>query len=424
MRRDDVRRLAEEQKSVHADMLSLNGEALKESRNLSGEEQEKYENLEKRFEELAEMRTRAEQALVRDRDVERTLNTPIEQRVAGSGEGGAESLAEWRKARGFQAKEDAPEYRDAFWHHLTANQTDLDVEEQRALSKGTTTAGGFLVPTSMASQIIRSQRDMGAIAQLCNEIRTDGGETLNLPANTVHGTAAWTAESIAYTPSDETFANVSLSAYKSTTKIIVSEELVADSAFDLESFLATEFGERLGVLQNTAFVLGDGSGKPTGILSSATASNVTTFTAATGAGNTTTFGYTALVSGIFTLPRQYRNNAAFVVNDAAARNLYLMLDSQNRPLWNVNVAATGPDTFLGYPIYTDPDLPTPAIGNISVLFGDWKRAYTVRRANGIGMQRQNELHSDNGQIGYRAYERVDGKVTLAAAAVAFKHPAT
>jgi HK97 family phage major capsid protein len=424
MRRDDVRRLAEQEAGLHADLLELNGTAEKENRNLSAEEQEKFDKMMQDVSDVRERRSRAEKLLVQDREVQHTLNTPVEQRVTGAGEAGAATLSEYRKRNGYVPQEDVPEYRDAFWHHLTAQQHELDVEEQRALSKGTTTAGGFLVPTSMSNEIIRSSRDMGAIAQLCNEIRTEGGETLNLPANTVHGAASWTAESIGYTPSDETFANVSLGAFKSTSKIIVSEELVADSQFGLEQFLATEFGERLGVLQNTAFVLGDGSGKPTGLLSSATASNVTTVTAATGAGNTTTFSYTALVSAIFSLPRQYRRNAVFVVNDASARNLYLMLDSQNRPLWSVNVAENGPDTFLGYPIYTDPDLPAPAIGNISVLFGDLKRAYTVRRANGIGMQRQNELHSDNGQIGFRAYERVDGKVTLAAAAIALKHPAT
>lgn len=422
MRRDEVRRLAEEQRSVHADMLELNGLALKENRNFSGEEQEKYDKLEARFEELGEMRKRAEKDLVRDREVEHTLNTPVEQRVAGSGQAGAESLVEWRKAQGYRPREDAPEYRDAFWHHLSSNWTELDVEEQRALSKGTNSAGGFTVPTTLANEIIRSERDMGSIAQLCNEIRTEGGETLNLPANTAHGTASWTAEAAAYTPSDETFAQVSLSAYKSTAKIIVSEELVQDSQFNLEAFLAREFGERLGVLQNTAFVVGDGSGKPTGLLSSTTASNVTTSTAATG--NATSFGYTALVTFAFALPRQYRQNAVWVVNDTSARNLYLMVDGQSRPLWNVNVATTGPDTFLGYPIYTDPDLPAPAAGTISLLFGDFRRGYTVRRANGIGMQRQNELHSDNGQVGFRAYERVDGKVTLAAAIIAGKHSAT
>jgi HK97 family phage major capsid protein len=194
MRRDDVRRLAEQQASLHADMLELNGATIKENRSFSAEESEKYDKMVKDFEELGEQRSRAEKLLVQDREVQHTLHTPVEQRVMGSGTAGADSLVEWRKAQGYVAKEDAPEYRDAFWHHLSANWTELDVEEQRALSKGTTTAGGFLVPTSMANDIIRSSRDMGAIASLCNEIRTEGGETLNLPANTVHGTASWTAE--------------------------------------------------------------------------------------------------------------------------------------------------------------------------------------------------------------------------------------
>jgi HK97 family phage major capsid protein len=146
-------------------------------------------------------------------------------------------------------------------------------------------------------------------------------------------------------------------------------------------------------------------------------------TAATG--NATSFNYTALVTAIFTLSPQYRRGASFIVNDTSARNLYLMVDSQNRPLWNVGgVANAGPDTFLGYPIYTDPDMPAPGANNISAVFGNWNRVYTVRRVRGLGIQRQNELHSDNGQVGFRAFERVDGKVTFAAAGIGLKHSAT
>jgi len=216
MRRDDVRRLAEQEASLHADLLELNGTAEKENRNLSAEEQEKFDKMMADVGEIRERRSRAEQLLVQDREVQRTLTTPVEQRVAGAGEPGATSLAEYRRRNGYQPVEETPEHMDAFWHHLTANDHELDVEEKRALSKGTTTAGGFLVPTSMSNEIIRASRDMGAIATLANEIRTAGGETLNLPANTVHGVASWTAEAGAYTPSDETFANVALGAYKST----------------------------------------------------------------------------------------------------------------------------------------------------------------------------------------------------------------
>ena len=423
MRRDDIRGLHEQRARVHGELTKLVNKAEEEKRDLSAEENQEFERMQGEYEELRNRAERAERVFMQDREVEKTLATPLEKRIGDEGDAPA-TYKEYQEQRNGPVKSDLPEYRNAFWRYIsTQNVQDLDVEENRALSKGTTTAGGFLVPTDLANQIIRAQRDTGAIATLANEIRTDSGETLNLPANTAHGVASWTAESIAYTPSDETFAQVALGAHKSTTKIIVSEELLEDSAFELDSFLAQEFGERLGVLQNTAFVVGDGTGKPQGILGATPgSSNITTVTAATG--NATAFSYSALVSAVFSLPRQYRSNAVFVVNDASARNLYLMVDGQQRPLWSVNVAAGGPDTFLGYPIYTDPDIPAPAASVISAIFGDLRRAYTVRRANGIGMQRQNELHSDNGQVGFRAYERVDGKVTLAAAAVALKHSAT
>jgi HK97 family phage major capsid protein len=76
----------------------------------------------------------------------------------------------------------------AFWHYLGAQSTaDLDVEEHRALSKGTTTAGGFAVPTGFYNQLINISRFMGSMGQLANEIITDSGETLQVPTVTAHG---------------------------------------------------------------------------------------------------------------------------------------------------------------------------------------------------------------------------------------------
>jgi HK97 family phage major capsid protein len=83
-----------------------------------------------------------------------------------------------------------------------------------------------------------------------------------------------------------------------------------------------------------------------------------------------------------------------------------------------------PPTMFGRPVYNSPDLPTAAANNISVLFGDFQRAYTVRRVQGFGVQRLNELYSANGQIGFRGFERVDGRVVLASVAIGLKHSAT
>jgi HK97 family phage major capsid protein len=88
------------------------------------------------------------------------------------------------------------------------------------------------------------------------------------------------------------------------------------------------------------------------------------------------------------------------------------------------MADSGPDKFLGYPIYTHPDLPAPAISVISLLFGDFKRGYMIRQVDGVSTKRLVELYANTGQVGFRAEHRVDGKVSLAAAIIALKHSAT
>jgi HK97 family phage major capsid protein len=423
MRSDDIRRLNEQRRAVHAEMLKLSEAAEKENRNLSAEEQGNYDKMVEDFKDLHEREERAVSILKMEREVAQTTGTSIEKRIGDSA--APETYKEYVEQRSGVLAQDLPEYRSAFFDYMgISNLDDLDVEEKRALSKATSAAGGYLVPTGMYGQIVRYLRWIGSVAQLATEYATNDGQTINVSTNSAHGLAYWTAENAANTPSDETFGQVQLSAFKETAKVIVSEELLQDSFFDLEAFLAQELGERFGVLENTAYIRGDGTGKPLGMLASDTATNgsIPTTTAATG--NATTFSYSALITAMFALPQQYRQNAQFIVSDSAARNLYLMLDSTGRPLWNINTTEAGPDTFMGRAIYADPDMPTAAANNISVLFGDFRRAYIVRRAGGIGIQRQNELHSDNGQVGFRAYQRVDGRIVLPTAVVGLKHSAT
>lgn len=423
MRKDDIRALHEKRANVHHQMMVMVDKAEEEGRDLVGEDLEAYEKMTGEFEELEARARRAEQMYAQEREVQQTMATPIEKRVGEDNSGAPETFMEYRALTRGPDPQDLPEVRSAYYKHMVISHlSNLDVEEQRALSKASGAAGAFLVPQDMYNQIVKSLRFMGSINNLANEIITASGERITVPTNPTHGIAYWTAENAAVTPSDEVFASVNLDAHKATTKIITSTELLEDSAFDLASYLSTEFGERHAVLEETAFMRGDGTGKPQGLLSSDTASNVTTVTAATG--NATAFTYSALVTAMFSLSPPYRQNAAWVVADTSARNLYLMLDTQNRPLWNVNVATSGPDTFLGKPIYTHPDLATAAANNISVLFGDFKRGYAIRRVRGFSLQRQDELHSDNDQVGFLGRQRVEGRVTLAAAIVALKHSAT
>ena len=420
MRRDDLRGLAERAAHIHADMIALNKTSVEEKRSFTAEEQEQYDRMRSEFEEVNEQRRRGEELFAQDQSVQHALHTPVEKRT-GIDSTMPETFKDFRNAQ--RAKPwgpDEPEVRSAFYTQLVKGHINLDVEEQRALSRATGAAGNFLVPTDIADQIIRAERFMGSFQELTQELVTESGETIQFPTNLAHGSGTHTAENAAYTPSDETFGQVGLGANKVTSKIIVSEELVQDSGFPLDEFLAREFGERISVVKETAFINGSGTAQAQGIAT--VGGGVPVYTAAVG--NVTTYNYTALVTGIFTLPAQYRSNASFLVADAAARNLYLMLDGQGRPLWNVNVSTTGPDSFLGYPIRTHPDLAAPAASAKDVLFGDFRRTYVTRIVRGYSLQRQDELHSDNGQIGFRAQQRYDGRVVNPNAALVFQHSAT
>ncbi len=304
---------------------------------------------------------------------------------------------------------DDPEYRESAYKYLIQGREGQTIDEYRVLSKGAS-GGGFFVPTDLADAVVRAMRFLpGGVASLAREITTAGGETINVPLNLTHGSAAWIAESGAYTPSDETITNGTLSAFKDGTKIIVSEELLTDSDFDLSSFITTEFGERIGALAEAAYISGDGSGKPTGILDAASAVTVSTLPA----GYVTTLAWAGLATAIFTVPAQYRANMAMLVSDSLWVKLVATQDSTGAPLWSGSIASGAPSTFAGIPVYSHPNLAAVGANAKSAIVGDFTKAYTIRRVNGVFMQRQNELHSDNGQVGFRAYTRLDGKVLLA-----------
>jgi HK97 family phage major capsid protein len=420
MRRDDILALKEQRAAVHKQMLDKFSIAEGEGREFTAEEAQEYDGMESEFRSLTKRWEQAEELYNREQEVKKSLETPIEFRVTGEDDVPL-TLAEYRTKIGATKVWDTAEFRSAWFHYLTAKTlADLDIEEHRVLSKATAGAGANLVPTSFYDQIINILRFTGPFQELASVMNTDSGEAMQVPAVSAHGVATWTAENAAYTASDETFGQITVNAFKAGRTVIVSEELLTDTAFGLEGYLAQELGDSIGVLEETAFAVGDGTGKPLGIAT--TGNGITVSQAAVG--NATTFTYAAIITFAFALPYQYRRNAAWVFSDAAVRNLYLLVDTQGRPLWSVNVATTGPDTFAGYPVYTSPDLAAPAASAKSGVFGDIRQAYLIRRVNGFSMQRQNELYSNNGQVGFRGFERVDGRIRNATAAIVLQHSAT
>ncbi|MFR1509233.1 MAG: phage major capsid protein [Acutalibacteraceae bacterium] len=294
------------------------------------------------------------------------------------------------------------EYKNAFWQ-VMRNKAGLEVKN--ALQIGSDAEGGYLTPDEFEHTLVEALEEEDIFRGLANTIQTSSGDR-KIPVVATKGDASWVDEEGAIPESDDSFKQVTLSAYKLATMIKISEELLNDSAFDLESYVAKEFGRRIGTKEEEAFFVGDGTGKPTGILD------------ATGGGQLgkTTSGATAIsfdeiMDLFYSLKSPYRKNATFLMNDSTVKAIRKLKDGGGQYIWQPSMVAGTPDTILNRPVLTSAYMPEISAGNKTVAFGDFKY-YWIADRQGRSFKRLNELFAVTGQIGFVATQRVDGKLIL------------
>jgi HK97 family phage major capsid protein len=210
----------------------------------------------------------------------------------------------------------------------------------------------------------------------------------------------------AFNESDDAFTQVTLSAYKLGTMLKVSDELLNDSYFDLEAYIAAEFARRIGAAEEEGFITGNGISKPTGLLN-ATGGASLGVTAA----SATAITMDEVLDLYHSLKSAYRKNATFLVNDATVKAIRKLKDGQGQYLWQPSVQAGTPDTILNRPVISTQFMPTAEAGAKTILFGDFKY-YWIADRQGRTFKRLNELYAANGQVGFLASQRLDAKLIL------------
>jgi len=295
------------------------------------------------------------------------------------------------------------EYRENFWRAMRAKSVSHEV--YNALTIGTDSEGGYLVPDEYQRTLIDALQDQNIFRSLAHVITTSSGDR-KIPVVASHGTAAWIDEGGQYPESDDAFGQVSIGAYKLATMIKISEELLNDSVFDMPSYIAREFARRIGAAEEEAFFTGDGSGKPLGVLA-ATGGAETGVTAA----SATAIPMDEIMDLFYSLRAPYRKNAVFVMNDSTIKAIRKLKNNNGDYLWQPSVQAGQPDRLLNRPLYTSTFMPELAASAKTILFGDLGY-YWVADRQGRSFKRLNELYAPTGQVGFLASERVDGKVIL------------
>ena len=354
---------------------------------LSPEDAAQYERMEQEVVDLGHAIEREERAA----QMERELNAPTMAPLASRPEARPDS----RTGRG------SNEYKAAFWTAMRNRGGHLSV--QNALQIGTDSEGGYLVPDEYERTLVDALREENRLRGLCKIIRTSSGDR-KIPLVASHGTASWVEEEGTIPESDDAFGQITIGAHKIASMIKVSDELLQDSVFDIENYIATEFARRVGDAEEAAFISGDGSGKPYGMLHSTNgaAAGVT-------AASATALTSDELLDLIYSLKSPYRKRAVFLMHDSTIKAIRKLKDGNSQYLWQPGMKEGEPDRLLGYRLVTSTHMPVIAADAKPILFGDLS-SYWIADREGRSMQRLNELYAATGQVGFRVTQRVDGRL--------------
>ena len=315
------------------------------------------------------------------------------------------------------------EYRNAFLRYLCVGQNGLNGQEMRAMSEGTDSAGGFLPSQDFYAQLIKKRFLANAMRQVSNVMSLGTFKTQITIENAVGVASYKGGEATAITETNPTFSNITLQPSTLSFFTKVSNELIEDApsrgqGFSIESILADQMGRAFGLAEESAFVLGDGSNKPTGVLTASQAATTISFAS----GNAVTIQ--KLLDVVYALPRQYRSNAKWVMGDAVFAKIRALKQESSAAgfapqAWSMGdgrIEGGEPDRLLGFPVVCTADSNGFAAASIVAGFGDYSY-YMIGERSSISIKVAREAFLANNQTGYFGFARNDGKMTLTAAQV-------
>jgi len=296
---------------------------------------------------------------------------------------------------------------------VASSQTDADAI--RSLARGEirsfdfekrdvkTSSTGSPVPTSFYNQVLMLARHVGPMLETSTILNTTGGENLQIPSLATYSVGTVTGEGSAIGESDAVFNSfVTLNAFKYSFLTQISRELIEDSGVDILGFLAQQTGNAMGYAVNNALTVGTGTVQPNGIVTRAGS-------AVTGTSlNPTADNLIDLVYAVDTAGRTMPGTG-FQMNAASIAAVRKLKDSAGYYLFQPSLSAEARDLLLGYPIYENPAMATAASAVKPVIFGNLP-SYYVRQVGGLKLDRSDDFAFDSDLVTFRATFRVDGNL--------------
>ena len=267
---------------------------------------------------------------------------PSARREAGTEDGDSFAVTLWKARKGgdFDAYQ-----RLKAWH--TKNAQGLST---KALSEGTSTAGGVLVPPEYIQELVMLRRATAPLLSYVRQVPVTSNQII-IPQQTGVSTVGWTSENATKPSTDEVLSNITVNLFTLAGIAKVSNQLLEDSTPTVDTVVRQDLGRGLNIEMDRAIINGSGTGQPTGILNT---SGITSTASTAVLGTTTTWQnlYDDILAAISRMQQAYFGQPdAIVMSPRTWGRLLTIKDSTNRYL-SIGVNA-------GYQEITNPGIPAP-----------------------------------------------------------------
>ncbi len=285
-----------------------------------------------------------------------------------------------------------------------------NAEERKVLTVGDDTAAGYLAPPEYAREIIKAEIEFSPMRTVAR-VRPTARRAIQIPKRTGTFGAVWTAEQGTRSETTGlTYGLEEIPTHELYALVDISEQMLEDSEFNLETELQQEFSEQFAVTEGLAFVNGTAVTQPEGFLVNSDVGSTNSGSASLiedGDGQAN-----GLIDLYHALKTAYAVQGTWLLNRTTLGAVRKLKDANNNYIWMPGLASGIPNTILGQPYVEVPDMPTIAAGNFPIAFGNWQRGYTIVDRIVLSVLRDPFTQATSGNIRFIARRRVGGQLVL------------
>lgn len=410
-----INELRQKRAALIAQARSLVDAADRESRGMNQEEENQYNALMADVNRLGRDIERREQLEAMEERGSQAANEAIRP----GPERGGQAVVEYR---GQQFAERPGDYVQAYRSFLRQNWRELTPAEQRALSAGLDTAGGYLMaPLQMVQGILQAVDNLVYMRQWATVIpvtgSSDGLGIVSLDNDPADPT--WTSElAIGSEDSTMSFGRRELHPHPLAKYIKVSRKLLRKVP-SIEGLVQQRLGYKFAVTMENAYLNGSGAQQPLGVFTASALGISTSRDVSTG-NTTTSMTLDGLKEAKYTLKGQYWPRARWMFHRDGVKQIAKIKDGDGNYIWEPAVRAGEPDRLLNFPVGMSEYAPNTFTNGLYVgILGDFS-FYQIADDLNMEIQRLDELYAATNQVGYLARMENDGMPVLEEAFVRVK----